>query len=339
MKKPLHKLFLGTFAISAVFSNAQPVLTATGVNPVIGESFTLFNGNYVSPGSAGAGQTWNLSGISGSSAGLTNVVAPSSTTYGSSFPTATVAANNTTASTVNYYKPTSGAWENHGVVSGTTVIPYSNPEDFLHFPFSYTNTYTDSWAGQFVSGSYTFYRTGTTTVTADGYGTLITPTATYSNVMRVHFVQVYKDSAFVGVPYVITYNNDEYMWYKNGAHVQVALVYTLTTSAGGPYTGGSYVTGTVGMEEASKFISSSDLFPNPAADQITLNFTLTENKKVELKIINALGQQSGITQNTDGISGENSIEVDVTSLNPGIYFAQMMLDGNVTQTKRFVVSN
>jgi hypothetical protein len=337
MKKPLLSLLTGTLLISASAVLAQPTLTATGINPIIGESFTLFTAAYISPGSAGAGQTWNLSSLSGTTAGASNMVLPSSTTNGASFPSSNVAWSNPTAGTVNYYKTTSSNQQNYGVVSGATVIPYSNPEDLLHFPFAYTNTFSDSWAGQFVSSGYTFYRTGTTTVTADGYGTLITPVTTYSNVMRIHFVQVYKDSAYVGVPYVITYNNDEYIWYRNGIHVPVAAVYTLTSSAGGPYTGSSYVTGSVDVNETD-LISSSSLFPNPASDQVTVDFTLTENKTVSVQIYNALGQKQDISQVAEGMQGLNTMQLNVSGLTEGIYFAQIMLDGNVGVTRRFVIS-
>lgn len=327
----------GLVLISTV-SIAQPVLTATGINPVVGNTYTLFGSPYVSPGSAGAGQTWNLSTMTGTTAGLTTVVLPSATTYGASFSSSTVGCNNPTANTVNYYKTSATALQNSGIASGTTPFIYSNFEDFLHFPCSFNDTYVDSWAATFVSGGYTFYRTGSTTVTADGYGTLITPNGTYTNTMRVHFVQVYQDSAFVGVPYIITYNNDEYMWYRNGIHVQVASLYTLTSSAGGPYTGGSYVTGTVGIDDAADFISASNLFPNPASDQLTVDFTLTESKKVDVQLFNSIGQSVYINQTAQGLQGVNTIQLNVAGLPEGIYFAKILLDGEVGATKRFVIT-
>lgn len=338
MKKNLLNLMTGSLVLICSVSIAQPTLTATGINPIIGDSYTLNGSGYVSPGSAGASQTWNLSTMSGASAGLTNVVSPASTTYGSSFTTSTVGANNATAGTVNYYKTSSAALQNSGIASGTTPIVYSNFEDYLHFPCAFNNTFTDSWAASFVSGGYTFYRTGSTTVTADSYGTLITPNGTYTNVMRIHFVQVYQDSAYVGMPYIITYNNDEYMWYKDGAHVQIAAVYTLTSSSGGPYTGGSYVLGSVGINNAADFISSSNVFPNPAVDKLTVDFTLTENKKVDVQLYNALGQKMEQNQSANGVQGLNTVQLDVATLPQGIYFAQIILEGNIAATKRFVVT-
>jgi len=275
---PGYMLLLGNAAI------AQPTLTATGINPVIGESYTINNGNYVSEGSSGANQTWDLSTISGSSGGLTNNVTPSSTPNGSNFPTSNLAADNTTTGSTGYYFTSSSVLQILGAVggSGSTVITYSNYEDILHFPFNYNNSYNDQWAASFQSAGYNYYRTGNTTVTADGYGTLITPNGTYTNVMRVHFVQDYQDSTYIGTPYIITYYNDEYIWYKEGVHATLAAVYTFTNSMSGTSTAGFYLTGTIGIDETNNYITSSNVFPNPAVDKVNINLNLTEKKRNKL---------------------------------------------------------
>jgi hypothetical protein len=324
MKKTLHYFMTLSLIMMCSASIAQPTLLATSINPVVGESFTIFStSSAISAGSPGAAQSWDLSSMSGTSS-LISVVAPSSTANGASFPTSNVAWSQTAG--VNYYKTSATALQSCGFFGSGVVFSYSDPEDYLHFPFTYNNTYTDTWATQFVSGGYTFYRTGTTTVTADGYGQVITPTSTYTGVLRVHYLQVYQDSFFVGAPTIISYTNDEYMWYKNGAHVQIATVYTLNSSSGGPYYGASYVGGGVGIDNLSDLITSSNLFPNPAVDNVTIDFTLTENKKVE------------INQSAGGLQGENSMQLDIANLPDGIYFAQIIFDSNVAATKRFVIS-
>lgn len=336
MKKKILFLMAGSFLLICSTSIAQPILTATGINPVLGENFTYYNTGYISPGSPGAGQTWDLSTLSGTANGITTIVTPASTANGSSFLSSDVAAENTTSGSDSYYKTSATALQNSGISAGGTAITYSDFEDYMHFPFSYTNSFTDTWAAQFFSGSQ-FWRTGTTTVTADGYGTLITPQGTYTNVMRVHFVQVYQDSAFIGAPYIITYNNDQYYWYKEGIHLPMAAIYNLTTSNGGPYTGGFYTDAAVGINETSNFISSSNVYPNPAVDIIKINFTLVENKKVDILLFNAFGQKMEINQTFDGYQGLNDVDLNISSLPEGVYFAQILAEGNTAITKRFIV--
>lgn len=337
MKKKLLAFMTGSLMLICSVSIAQPTITATGINPVIGNSFTTQAANYVSPGSSGAGQTWNLSTMTGTTSSTATAVTPGSTTYGSSFPNSNVALNYTGGGAA-YYKTSSSACQFYGVVSTSNVVmSYSNPEDFMHFPFSYNNTYSDPWAVQFVNGGYTFYRTGTTTVTADGYGTLTTPNGTYTNVLRIHYVQTYQDSAYVGTPYIIAYSNDEYLWYKEGIHLPLATVYTLTAN-GSPTTAGTYTTGNLGIDNPSALISSSNIYPNPATDIVNIEFTLTENQKADVRLFNAIGEQLTINQSTNGFQGENNMQLDVADLSEGVYFAQIMLNGNIAATKRFVIT-
>lgn len=222
-----------------------------------------------------------------------------------------------------------------GGASGVTMI-YTDLEDLMRYPCAYNSSYTDTWATNFVSNGYNFYRRGTTTVTADGYETLITPNGTYTNVMRIHFIQIYKDSAYIGTPYVINYTNDQYMWYKEGINTQLATIFTLNTSLGNPYTGGTYLTGNVEINDSQEFLISSNLHPNPATDKATIEYTLTKNQKVDIRLINSLGQQVKKDYNTEGLQGNNVVNLEVSDLPNGIYFSQIYVEGNLAASKRFV---
>jgi hypothetical protein len=102
--------------------------------------------------------------------------------------------------------------------------------------------------------------------------------------------------------------------------------------------GGAYVTGNVGINEASDLIIASDLFPNPASNKITLDFTLTESKNANVAIYNLLGQNMNLNTDLSAVQGKNSVEITIDLLPEGIYFAQIALEGNVSLNKRFVVS-
>jgi len=334
MKKTLHILFFGS-VLSSANVVAQPTLTATGINPVVGDQFVTNVTNFVNQGSAGASQTWNLSAMTPTSSSTYTTVASSSTPNGASFPNSNISF--ASGSSNSYYKTSSTAFQNYGSVSGTTVMSYSNPEDFLHFPFTYNNSYTDTWATTFTS-SYTFYRTGTTTVTADSYGTLTTPAGTFSNVLRIHFVQNYQDSA--NIPsygtYLVTYSNDEYMWYLNGTHFPIAFVYTLTSN-GNPSQGGSYIGNVNAINEPSALISYK-LFPNPSVEEMNVNVNLKENQKLEIKIFNSVGELIKVPVSANAAQGTNEYKINVSDLPEGIYFSEMILNGTSASTRRFTVS-
>lgn len=317
---------------------AQPTLTATGIAPVVNDYIGIHTSAYTSPGSGGANQTWNLSM---SSTGYSTVTGtnPANSPYAASFTQATVGFLN--SGTWSYSKSTSSAWQNCGVVNGAgTVMSYSNLEDMLRFPCNYNDSYTDSWAVTYVQATYTYYRWGTTTVTADGYGTITTPDGTFANAMRVHFYQDYKDSVnIMNNPIVITYTNDEYMWYINGNHYPVAAVYTLTPSMSSPVQGAFYIDNVVSGVTESAALSSFSLAPNPATDQLNLNLHLTEEKEMTVTVYNSIGQEVMTPVSAFGTTGENRISISVAELPEGIYFATVTMAGEPASTSRFVVTH
>lgn len=337
MKKSiLHLMVFSLLSISCV-SIAQPTLTSTGTNYTVGTSFSTFSASYVSPGNSGANQTWDLSSMSGTTSNTMGFVPPTSTAYSSYFPQANLACTATAYAAVGYYKVSSTAMQVCGSYNSFEMV-YSNLEDLMRYPCTYNSTYTDPWVTQYTANGYTFYRKGTTTVTADGYGTLITPNATYTNTMRVHVVQTYQDSAYLGYQYIATFTNDEYMWYKEGINMQIATVYSLTGS-GNTYTGGSYLTGNIGVENIEKNQIVSVIYPNPTSNNLTIEYSLQKNENIELQLINSLGQQTDINYTTIAFQGDNSIKLDISKLPEGIYFAQLKIKGEVIATKRFIKSS
>ncbi len=335
-KNHSYLILIGFFLMMHIHSTAQPTITATGVNPVIGESHNIQNCNYINPGNAGANQTWNLSAMVGTSLLSTSYVIPSSTPNGSSFPNSNIAWS-IPSSSVSYYKTSSSALQYYGLASGSLIMPYSNPEEILHYPFTYNNSYSDNWNTVFFNGAYTFYRRGVTNVTADGYGTLITPSGTYNDVIRVHLVQSYQDSAYIGVPYIVNYQNNEYRWYKEGMHIQVANVYTITITGGSTTTGASYLTSNSAIDQPAVSINSTLFFPNPASDQIYCNVQLKENEKIEVVLFNTMSQKMGKTYTWDGVKGENLMNIDLNDSPEGVYFAQILINGKVVSTGRFMI--
>lgn len=296
-----------------------PILT--NVNPAIGGSYTYNGiGSYTDPGSSGTGQLWDFSSLNGTSGGLTNFVSPSSTADGSSFPNANVCGSNTSTSIFSYFKTSTSKLENLGSVS-STVMSYSNSEEMLRYPFNYGNSYSDTWQATFISSGYNFVRKGTTTVTADGYGTVILPSGTYTDVMRIHYVQVYTDSSYIsGAPYIINYTNDEYMWYKEGIYPPLVIDYTLTSSAAlNPYTGTSYLASTpaTDINEIDNANLIFNVFPNPANETVTI--------KIDDKLVGSVYSfidQLGRTILTGKLISVSS-NINISELSSGFYLLKV----------------
>lgn len=341
MKTTLQSISCSIGIFVYAISVAQPSLSLSNVGPVTGDKFIYNVTTYVNPGNAGAAQTWDLSAVTSSGKDTTTMMPVSSTPYAANYSNATISGKTnqgTVGVNYGYFKLSSTAYQSYGAVNSTGVImANSNPEDILRFPFTYNNTYTDNWAVSFVSGGYTFYRTGLTTVTADGYGTLKLPGKNYANVLRVHFVETYKDSANFGAPYIINYKNDEYMWYLPGNHSAIAATFTLTTDLGNSSSARYLNTIVSSVDEIETGISSFSIFPNPSSSYININFDIQENKKATVRLLNSVGAEVYFAEPFQGTMGSNHYEFGVSNLSEGIYFAQVYLEGKIAVSRSFVV--
>lgn len=95
---------------------------------------------------------------------------------------------------------------------------------------------------------------------------------------------------------------------------------------------------TVSVEDAMTLQLEVDIFPNPAVDQIQLNYTLAAEGRVEHMILDAEGRI--ISRRFDGTlpSGEQVHQLDVSSLAPGAYHLLIAVDG-VANAYPFVKNN
>ena len=91
---------------------------------------------------------------------------------------------------------------------------------------------------------------------------------------------------------------------------------------------------TLSTAGVKNFVHENDakLFPNPANDVVTLATATTD--KINLRIINASGQESKFRQ----LSGATSYELDVNYLPPGIYMLLITDQTGKSITKRLVIS-
>ncbi|MFW6020431.1 MAG: T9SS type A sorting domain-containing protein [Bacteroidales bacterium] len=333
MKTSLRLFFAAASLMVALTATAQPTLTGSNVNPVIGTSFTSNTCNYVSEGNSGADQTWDLSSMNVTDSTKVSIELPSNTQYSNSFPSANIAWVRSGSDEVAYYNASSSALQFYGMhIPGTTTLSYDDPEDELQFPITYDDSYTDTWDVEYTANGITFYREGTTTVTADGYGTLITPEGTFNNVLRVHTEQIYQDSASIsGSPYIMDYDLNAYTWYKEGYHSFLATTFSLN-SPNGPQSSASYISNLpVSTNEITRDISCK-VFPNPASENV--NIELSAKGDVSVKLLNSAGQQVEATVHEQ----DQNLRIDVSNLPEGLYLVRIVQDETNLITKKIVVN-
>ncbi len=316
MKKVYTSLFAIGMSVAAV---AQPTIQAADYNASVGEGFDYQRTNYVSEGSGGANQTWDLSAMSSTLSSTLTYTSPNA-----SFPSTTVTAVELTGGE-NYYEFNSSGQYWHGFSGGGTTITYSNPMMQIEFPLSMNASGNDTHAASFVSGGYNFTRTGTSSYEVDGYGTVITPNGTYTDVLRVHHTEVYTDTYSQGT---IDYDVDIYMWIKAGIHHPIASVTTFTTSVSGTTSYGIYLYGNVGLEEANDL--SFMVAPNPAQDVVNIH----SDAAIQSVVLTDLSGKTIIAQE---FAGATSGSISVNDLQSGVYLVSIVgEDGRSSVAQRIV---
>jgi hypothetical protein len=88
-------------------------------------------------------------------------------------------------------------------------------------------------------------------------------------------------------------------------------------------------------ENTLSSIVNSQLYPNPAKGNASLMINLKDNSKVELKVVNLMGEVVK-TSTVDSEAGINTLNVDLSGVASGIYLVNVKI-GNTSAAKKLIV--
>lgn len=309
MKKLLLFPSLSFLTFGAI---AQPTIQSSDFYPTVGESFVLNYGNYVNPGSGGSNVTWDLSGMS-----ATSTVNVNALTADPSFAGATINLEYVGQSNI-HANLTPTEFLIVGESTSSAAINYTNSKKMYQFPMTNGTSYTDNFTGNVSTSGITLSRTGSVTSTVDGYGTLITPSGTYTNVLRVHSVHTSTDT-YMGQSSTGTI--DMYSWIKAGFHMELAVVQEITTDFGSQQVGW-YATSTVGVAETD--FSQLKVYPNPTRDILKIDF---ESMVDHVEVSDVNGRLIEVSFD------KGNRMLDLSQLNAGIYYVSIQSNNSKTVRK------
>jgi len=335
MKKNYTKITLLTllsfmFGISSLI--AQTTLTAATTNPIVGESFDIhsYDASAVSVGSAGANVTWDFSTVTSTGVNTISWISSSSTPYSASYSNANLSF--TGAGYYYYYATSSTDYSSCGGTNPSgQVISYSDLEKQLVYPMTFNTTYVDAFAATYDAGGMYLDRAGTMTGVADGYGTLILPYGTITDVLRVKLVEDYDDS-YAGSP-MMTYDTEAYLWYKAGVHQAVFSHTTFIVNGGAPTIYGMYIDASeVGIDNVEGSFGLH-IYPNPNSGSFYVELT-PNHKKTILEVIDIYGKIVYQTEYTNIATVKEKI--DLSTLSKGVYIVQVTTEDS-RETKRISI--
>lgn len=272
MKQKTLPLFL-FLLLAGMQAQAQPVITSTQLLTIFTDTVSMLQTSTPpGPGPSGANVTWDFSGLSASDMKEAMRVGDCpGEPLCSDFPTANSYSKGIFLSTGNITytmsRKTQQKLETTGSKDDTQpAIVYSDPKTEYEFPLSYQQTFGDTytWSGNGGTGS------GMVDYTIDGYGTIITPMGTFSNVLRRKMVQ--RDTTTSGgntiVVEIVTYT-----WLRADQPGLILhyLEGTLLSPAAGPIQvvinyGNNPPSTATGIGEPGLSDASIQVYPNPVTD-------------------------------------------------------------------------
>ena len=327
----MKKIYPFFFFVGSCFAvKAQYTLTSAS-NPVIGDvvkSWNLDTAGLVM-GSAGANQTWNFTGLiisAGASVITNSYVTASSAPNSSLFPNATIASTGD-GSIFGMFDYTNSNAVYYGFTSSTLTGVYGNPEIMYTLPFTYNSNCSDTYSTTYVTGGVTITTHGTVTITGDAYGTLNTPSHTYSNVLRLKYEDIQVDQ--MGALGTDTAKSVSYS-YLNSSSKAALLSLNSTTFSSSTNTVVTYFkSGSIsdnvlqGIKEQNGEASFS-MYPNPAVNkEVVLNFSLLNSENYVVNIYNAVGQNVLEVNMGEKTPGSYKEKIDLGNLQSGIYFVKL----------------
>lgn len=331
MKKIYITLTAFVFATGGM--NAQLTLTKANNEPVLGDvsKTKAYDSVGVVPKNTGTNLTWNFSAFTSTAS-----LEIGTYTTVSSFPSGSIMTGADLAvqkgNMIEFTKSNGSNFEFIGMydIGNQTSMNFTNTAIAATWPVALGNGGSDAFSGPSVTGTVTTPWSGTMTFSATGTGTVILPgNKTFTNCLQI--VRTVTITMGTGTNTTL-FNQKQYSYFAPGYKFPVAE-YDYTS-----FTTGTVVTKefnfdanesalTVGMKDAKLTSDFVNLYPNPASGNLYIKGL--EGLHYTAEILDMTGKC------VMNFSGSNSI--NVSSLNTGLYFVKLNVDGNLI-TKRVVIS-
>lgn len=335
----MKKFYLAIAGLAVMnISNAQITLTGATSNPVLGQMNTIhtYDATTMTEGPAGANVTWDFSTIASQSSASSTVVAPNTLTYGAPFlSTSDIAWGD--GNSEAYYEANANKQSIVGIVQGANDIVdnyVTNPREFLVYPLSYGTVYNETFSGTQDNNiaQIQMIRSGTITIEADAHGSLIMPYGTLNNVLRVKIHTVYSDEFMGSV--IATYDDLLYLWYNLNTKHWLLSYDVFDLSGTQTIISGYYLDPLlVGVDEEANFGTSLMVYPNPASDQVNVEYQLQKGADVNIIVTDLLGKQVMQIHRENNMQGAHKEILDVSDLPTGMYIVSLASGDEVITRK------
>lgn len=319
----MKHILLWPALFAGIIMNAQPVFTAANETPALGPTDITHATPYVAAGPATANFNFDVGTLSIGPGSSGTVVQASSTPYSSTFPNATFAAT-TGFGIYTFISVTSTAVNFWGFAfDDEDYVVLTDPEVNIKLPCSMGTTWTDSFSGNGLSTAMPLTRSGSVTGSYNGYGTLVLPFGTFTNVARVELNEDYTDNYAGSVYHYVT----NIVSYLIPGHTLFSSTMITTTVDGGSqqssYSSSVIDAASVGIGELSPAAFSMKVFPNPATDQFSILCKGATTAGMSVTLLDATGRAVLELTPLNGIVTGVVRTFDVSTVPRGMYIVRV----------------
>lgn len=329
-KKLMKTALLSCFLFLTCLAFGQPTLTFTDYQSLYGYEINYEFGNFVDEGPTGANQVWDFSNVTFNPTTTGMFLDPAETEYGMNYPESDLAivGGNVGSQQFTYYNFLSdGIYLVGGEFQGLTSQPYTNTRRDLSTPMNYEDSYQDSAYFESTTSGFTSLGASNYEIEVDGYGTLITPTATYNNVLRIHQTESTLITLDLGGTTVETeIYVDSYGWLIDEFPFPILLI-TESETNGQASSQSRLITGdALSVLNPDQKLHDLSIYPVPATDVVHIDLGENELTRATARIYDMKGAllKETIIQRNSG-----TFTIGVNELPSGFYSIQIVSDQGV----------
>jgi len=347
MKKNLL-ISLGIGATLINISYAQsPIITSTNQLHAIGDSTVYVDANsfgFDPIPAGGANINWNYASLV-TSGGITfSYDDPTNAdTSAYEFPTANEAMASSAAVGHEWFLSSSNSikrlgYSNPSASAGGDIIYTNGGFVRYQFPFQagdswFTTSYHGTTTINFAGSDSTVVENGNYSASVDAYGTVVLPSGTVSNVVRVHVLESFDLNIYMFGTVAVSQalNDDYYFWFADNIKDPI-LIYGTTVSGSSTTTVLRYqAVGIITSTKENDFENIVKVYPNPSDGVFNISMSDLKNETYKLNVLNIVGEKvySQTIKN-------NKEQINLSALNKGVYFLNVS-NSKLNHTQKIII--
>ncbi len=311
---------------------AQPTFQAQDLVPTIGSTDSWRNTDYHAPGPATYGFVYDISNLVLGAADSSRTVDPASTPYAANFPNASYTVFGLSyPEQYDYYQVNTTQELYLGVQTPTLSITMTDPMQTKKFPLALGTSWSDAHAEVLsVDGTIT-QRHGTSSGNYNGFGTVILPYGTFTNVARVERTETYFDASSGNLLNAVHSVSYFAQGYRSPLFITTSFIDGFLGDT--TYLASVLDPDMVGIGENVNVINAV-LAPNPTTDITYVAFSAAPAPNMQICVLDATGLVIRIIQPT---MGARRFAIDMAGMASGLYFVRATENSGATGSWPLIV--